>query len=410
MIEEGKFPPGSRLPSETELPRKLKVSQQTVRRALNELVREGLIVRRQGSGSYVADRTHPPILPGRSLRLAILWNCGIVPQGMKNNYIANMTRGALEEWGMSAFEPTYDNPRPRGVTRAVWSRPDGALTVECLGEAYRTVTRRPPFTAVKNGSFDGILSLSVIEPDWLEQVMDLGVPTVVVDYPTDRLLARADHVYVDPLPGFRDAIVYFADQGLKRIHYVGKTLWCPAPTEEMAVEEWKDFRIGKKRIDPDSLLRQTAYRQAMGELNLPVGDDWMHHIQWSEREQTALVEKLSRLPDTDKPEAIICYDANQAEILMKAFAARGLAVRGAGAHGGASYEGSALPVSVDLQEMGAAGAALLVSRLQRASRPYFRVSIGMTFSRPDESGKKPENAEESTVDGSAGDDQRAAMG
>ena len=39
-IQEGVYPPGSRLPSESELPKLLKVGNQTIRHALNDLVRE----------------------------------------------------------------------------------------------------------------------------------------------------------------------------------------------------------------------------------------------------------------------------------------------------------------------------------------------------------------------------------
>ena len=47
--EEG----GSRLPTEMEIAASYSVSRQTVRSALKELEDEGLIERRQGSGSYI---------------------------------------------------------------------------------------------------------------------------------------------------------------------------------------------------------------------------------------------------------------------------------------------------------------------------------------------------------------------
>lgn len=61
-ILEGSFPPGGRLPTERELCHQLGVSRITVRLALDLLEEEKLIVRRQGSGTYVSD--HPrQILP-----------------------------------------------------------------------------------------------------------------------------------------------------------------------------------------------------------------------------------------------------------------------------------------------------------------------------------------------------------
>jgi GntR family histidine utilization transcriptional repressor len=54
-IEQGGWKPGYKLPSERELVDQFKVARMTVRRALQELQAEGLIERRHGSGSYVAD-------------------------------------------------------------------------------------------------------------------------------------------------------------------------------------------------------------------------------------------------------------------------------------------------------------------------------------------------------------------
>src|SRR5262249_50736553 len=49
------LPPGERLPSQTELMRKFCVSDRTVLRSLEDLRRDGWIVRRRGSGTFVAD-------------------------------------------------------------------------------------------------------------------------------------------------------------------------------------------------------------------------------------------------------------------------------------------------------------------------------------------------------------------
>lgn len=54
-IHSGTWPPGSRAPSENELSEQFGVSRMTARRALHELARVGDIVRRRGSGSFIAD-------------------------------------------------------------------------------------------------------------------------------------------------------------------------------------------------------------------------------------------------------------------------------------------------------------------------------------------------------------------
>src|SRR3954462_14942468 len=57
-IAAGGWQPGVRLPSERELVHEFGCARMTVHRALRELEEEGLIERRQGSGSYVAE-LHP---------------------------------------------------------------------------------------------------------------------------------------------------------------------------------------------------------------------------------------------------------------------------------------------------------------------------------------------------------------
>ncbi len=49
--------PGDALPSEIQLAAELKVSQGTVRKALNDLVAENLLYRRQGLGTFVSEHT-----------------------------------------------------------------------------------------------------------------------------------------------------------------------------------------------------------------------------------------------------------------------------------------------------------------------------------------------------------------
>ena len=54
-ISEGRLPAGSPLPSFRQLAEQLMVSLITVKRAYEELEREGIIYRRQGLGTFVAE-------------------------------------------------------------------------------------------------------------------------------------------------------------------------------------------------------------------------------------------------------------------------------------------------------------------------------------------------------------------
>jgi GntR family transcriptional regulator len=61
-IEAGIHPPGSTLPSEPGLATAFGVSVGTLRKAVDELVAEGLLVRRQGRGTFVATHTTDRLL------------------------------------------------------------------------------------------------------------------------------------------------------------------------------------------------------------------------------------------------------------------------------------------------------------------------------------------------------------
>ncbi len=53
-LEAGEWKPGEMIPSEVELAARYKVSQGTVRKAIDELAADNLLVRRQGKGTFVA--------------------------------------------------------------------------------------------------------------------------------------------------------------------------------------------------------------------------------------------------------------------------------------------------------------------------------------------------------------------
>ena len=53
-LQGGEWKPGEAIPSELELAARFKVSQGTVRKAIDELATENLLVRRQGKGTFVA--------------------------------------------------------------------------------------------------------------------------------------------------------------------------------------------------------------------------------------------------------------------------------------------------------------------------------------------------------------------
>ncbi len=70
-IAEGKYLPGSKLPSEAVLVRQFETSRITVGRALRDLQQQGWIERRAGSGSYVREQAAPAATSGLAFGLLI---------------------------------------------------------------------------------------------------------------------------------------------------------------------------------------------------------------------------------------------------------------------------------------------------------------------------------------------------
>lgn len=58
-LENREWGPGEIIPSEVELASRFNVSQGTVRKAIDEMAAENLLVRRQGKGTYVATHSDP---------------------------------------------------------------------------------------------------------------------------------------------------------------------------------------------------------------------------------------------------------------------------------------------------------------------------------------------------------------
>lgn len=385
QIHAGVYPPGTRLPPESELPRLLNVGNQTVRHALNDLVREGLIVRRRGSGSYVADRRMRPILPGRELKLGVLWQQSVWPERMKGTFQGALTLGALAALGLGEVEPSWPMVEPDEITRAVWSDKARRLRVEVLGEASRGHPRHPPLQAVRAGGFDGLLVLSIVEDAYLEQLLTLGVPAVFVDVLNERFLDAADQLFVDPYVGYRHAVRHFVGQGMTRIHFVPGYMGKPMPGPEAAPNEREAYRREPMRMDPDSFLRLSAYRQGMDECGLPVPDDFVHFEAHPTAQMENLASKVLALPPERRPQAVLAHNMHQALELSAAAARAGWRLSGAGAGAGGA-DGpeleAVLPIRIDAAAMGEVAVELLAARLQRPERPCLRVGVPMRFAAP----------------------------
>ncbi len=383
-ILKGKYPPGSQMPTELDLSAELLVNPLTIRRALQDLVNDGLVVRRRGSGTFVAEHLLPPLIPGRHLHIGLIWPHSISAERCKAGFEGEITQGILKHWQLDGIEGVYPPSANRHPTRGFWKVPERGVDIVGLGEAWDITVRHPPLAAVRDGRFDGLIAVGVVEEEWLEQVADLEVPLVLADFSSVRLVGRADQVYVDHLPGIQMAVDSLVACGCERIHFVGERVHLPAPDEAMSHSEWSRLRIGHSRIDPDSGRRLSALVQALIRHERLLPERAIHFCLNASPEYEALGRTLAALPLDEQPQALICNSVKAAGILKQQFEAAGRALRTVAATSSPNV-GDTWGIHADPADLGAAAAELLLSRLKQPQRKTFNVGIRTYFIRDGES-------------------------
>ncbi len=118
QIKMGDFRPGDRLPTERKLSQVMGVNRMTVRRALQVLEQQGLIIRRQGAGTYVAE----PKIERQAAKL-ISFTKGMQRQGYETGarvVLFEAKRGETpsgSELGKFAFDLVYHIHRLRFINQ-----------------------------------------------------------------------------------------------------------------------------------------------------------------------------------------------------------------------------------------------------------------------------------------------------
>jgi DNA-binding LacI/PurR family transcriptional regulator len=380
-IVAGKYSPGLRLPTETEWARRLKVTAPTISRALNELEQAGLIVRRRGSGSYVADPQKRSVMTGRNLKLGILYNVSATSEALFNGFLGAVVHGFLSELGMTEVPPSFPTVGDDEDTRIIWQSKDHNVSIQCLGEAKLSHARHPSLKGVRDCRFDALATVSIIEDEWLRELLTLNVPTVFSDYAGSDEELEADIVYLDPSSGYRRAARHLTSLNCKRLHFVGSLMSAATPHEIMSDKEWHSDWSARTRVSPDSILRLNAFRSAMEEMATPIESDAIHFARPNSAAMSKLAAQLADLPSDKRPDGVMCHNLDQAECLIADFAKRGLLLQGAGATFRNTYSQS-LPIFADARTLGSVSAELLISRLTRPHRPHMRVGVKMLHRLP----------------------------
>lgn len=200
-IANGVWEPGARLPTEKEFSVRRGLSLTTVRRALEELSGEGLIIRRQGSGSYVSAELPKRATATRTVGVLVPTTAqyyGSVLAGVEDVLSQASARLVLASSRYSAAEEERD------IASLLSSGVDGLLLVPDL--------------------------LFCSDPrEKIDRLFNLPVPVVMLerrDFET-RVSDRSEYVRTEHEGGAYDAVAHLHALGHERIALVCRN---PNPT------------------------------------------------------------------------------------------------------------------------------------------------------------------------------------
>lgn len=189
QIRSGVWAAGAKLPTEQELARIHNVSLTTVRRALEDLAEEGLVVRRQGAGTFVAGQQTAVRGDGAVVGVIVPDTTLYYPQVLKGIEETLAAAGARLMLACAHYNPAEEEA---ALQRMLGSGVQGLLVVPTL----------------------------VGSPDPAAVVRDLAalpVPAVLIERGLDGHDDQADHVRTDHRAGGYSAVRHLAALGHTRL-------------------------------------------------------------------------------------------------------------------------------------------------------------------------------------------------
>ncbi|WP_051716517.1 LacI family DNA-binding transcriptional regulator [Streptomyces sp. NRRL F-5727] len=337
-IADGVWPPGSRLPTEQELARASAASVSTVRRAVDDLVAEELVVRRQGSGTYVLA---PESRPSSAARIGV-----IVPDTAF--YYPRVLKGIEEE-----------------VTAA-----GARLAIVCSG--YDRTRELRALEEMLDSGVDGLLLVPTLlgldHPEaYLRRLAALRVPAVLIERRGGTPGDTTENVCTHHEAGGYDAVHHLARLGHRA---VGLVLRAPSPTAEPVT---------------------TGFRQAVHELGCHAVEFSAALQEWSPAAADRCLARLRAAGAT----AALCFGDRQAALLAAAARRAGLAVPddlALVAYDDEIADLAEIPltaVAPPKHQLGRTAAELLLHRLAHPDRPRRQVLLRPAITVRDSCGGLP---------------------
>ncbi len=216
-INSGKYRPGERLPSEAQLVKKFRVSRPTVGRALRDLLEQGFITRRAGSGTYLRQ-------PGEAIATAPAFTqLGLIVPTLRHTEIFESICGEL---GSLARVHNF------GLLWGGTTQPHNPETETSIREAEmlceQFLERRA--AGVFFVPFEHCVGSEAANEHITSKLHKAGVPVVLIDRDIGHFPERSafDLVGIDNFAGGYALATHLIRLGARRLAYV--TLPRTAPT------------------------------------------------------------------------------------------------------------------------------------------------------------------------------------
>lgn len=264
-----KMGPGARLPTMAQLALDLGVSVMTLNRALSELEAQGIVVRRQGSGTYVADKLS-------QTAVALVYDRDV------------FAPDASPFCGLLLHEATKQAGQNGETFGLFICAPDAATPV-------------PPDLdeAIKTRRLAGVLFAGESNPAALGWLLDQKIPLVALSYaPVAPFRVRIDHAQTAYL-GARE----LAGRGCKRI-----ALWIPAGVgigPAQAGESFEELDAFRRALDEGGVAYDAELVFELENLSAGVPEA---PVQSNREQGQNAAQTIFGAPRENWPDGVVCID------------------------------------------------------------------------------------------------------
>jgi len=327
-IRSGDWRSGDRLPPEPELTEAMGVSRHTLRQAVGDLVQEGWLDRRHGSGTYVLNRAGG----GRRGAPALV---GVVTTYFSEYIFPSIVRGIeayLSERGYGVVLASTDNQRDR----------EPACLAQMLERGVSGLIIEPAQSALPDPNLSMYQAMS-----------DRGLPYVMINGTYFGLGAPA--VTLDDCGGAYQLTRHLLDLGHRSIAALVKT------------------------DDVQGVERERGVRLALSDSGILPREDWFCRYSTRERELKPVEFVQGLVSGADRPTALVCYNDQIALQVLPVLERAGLRVPDdisvTGFDNSNLLASAGVPLTTAAhpqEELGRQAAELLCDLMDGEARPYRR--------------------------------------